>query len=281
MHSDNDPSESTVSFQRGRYVGLIVAAVVVVLGVAAVLALSGVFERKKKIDPAEYDNVEGCPCSCDRSEAMTAELRAVGGDTALDALEASLATIAEREAAGYVTEAMIAHRLRLLALERELPQTRPAFVAAFTARVPARHHPLRSIDGDTLRARMELHVHGATTEWIRGHEKPLRTSFLLAIELENPTDAGRVVRPPTIASSAPYPISRWYVRTDGGSSGHPWDGKLAPRQRMLVHAIGYVGADLPRKAAIDAAVRFESSTFHLATRARARWNEIEPSRERL
>jgi hypothetical protein len=278
----NPDDDTTQNFQRGRYRGLVVAAVVVVLGVAAVLALSGVFERKKKILPAESDNKEGgCPCSCDRSQEMTAELRAVGGDSAHDALESSLATIAEREAAGYVTEAMIAHRLRLLTLEHELPSTRPAFVAAFTPLVPTHDRPLQTIDRDGLRARMELHVHGATTEWIRGREKPLRASFVLAMEIENPTNAARIVRPPSIASSAPYPISRWYVRDDRGRSGQPWDGKLAPRQRQLVHAIGYVGADLVPKTPIAAAVQFESSTFHLETRARARWNEIEPTQLRF
>jgi hypothetical protein len=45
----------------------------------------------------------------------------------------------------------------------------------------------------------------------------------------------------------------------------------------VVHVIGYVGEALRPKSEIAAAVRFESSTFRIETRARARWNEREPS----
>src|SRR5262245_7787279 len=118
----DQPPGSTPDFKRGRYVGLIVFVVALVAGVATVLALSGVFESKKPRRPAaDYDNKEGgCPCQCDRSEDMAAELRARPGSEALAAIDKSLRTIAEREAAGYVTEAMIEHRLRLLDVDREL-----------------------------------------------------------------------------------------------------------------------------------------------------------------
>ena len=267
--------DSTPNFQGGRYRGLIVAAVVVVVAVVAVLALSGMFTPKKSREyvlPEEnVDNKEGgCPCSCDRSEAMAAELRTLGGDAARIGIADSLATIAEREAAGYITEAMVAHRLRLLGVDRELSGA-STFAAPQAVELS---QPLRRIDGGRLLARMELWVHGATTEWVRGREKPLRASFVLAIELENRTDARRSVKPPVIEASAPYPISRWYVR---GESGQPWDGELAARERKVVFAIGYVGEELRPKTRIQATVRFESAAFQLATRARARWNDLEPT----
>jgi hypothetical protein len=126
----------------------------------------------------------------------------------------------------------------------------------------------------SLRVGMQLAVHGQTTEWVHDRPKLLRASFLLSIGLENATDRERVVKQPVIEAGAPFPISRWYVR---GESGEPWDGVLGARERKVVHVIGYVGEALRPKARIAAAVRFESSTFRIETRARARWNERAPS----
>src|SRR5262245_4411294 len=102
-------SEPPPDFKRGRYVSLIVFLVVAVLGIVGVIVLSGVMERKRARDDA---NKEGCPCNCDRSVAMAAEVRAQGGEPGLRAIDESLATISERERGGYITEAMIEHRLR-------------------------------------------------------------------------------------------------------------------------------------------------------------------------
>jgi hypothetical protein len=73
--------ESASSFTRGRYRGAIVALVVFVLAVVAVLALSGVLERKRPraIDRSSDDNKEGgCPCGCDHSKATDAARRNAG-----------------------------------------------------------------------------------------------------------------------------------------------------------------------------------------------------------
>src|SRR5262249_29680367 len=62
----------------------------------------------------------GCPCGCDRSVSMVAELRDEGGPEAIRSIDDSLRTIAEREDAGYITERMVQHRLRLLGLAKDL-----------------------------------------------------------------------------------------------------------------------------------------------------------------
>src|SRR5512134_492570 len=114
--------ESVPNFKQGQRRVWIVAAICLVLGVAAVFALSGVFDKKPKrsSEEAEQNREGGCPCGCDRSETMAAELRTGKADDASSAIERSLATISEREAAGYITERMVLHRLRLLDLEREM-----------------------------------------------------------------------------------------------------------------------------------------------------------------
>ncbi len=268
------PPDSTPDFKRGRWLGLIAFAVVVVLGIAGVLALSGVFGSKNyKANP---DNKEGCPCNCDRSTAMVAEVRALGGDEALAAIDKSLTTIAEREAGGYITEAMVSHRLRLLDLEREMrqagkisaPRTR-----TFPPGDPRLRERLEDVANGGLRVGVNLAVHAQMLEWVHDRQKLQRACFLLSLELENLTDRERVVKMPSIDASAPFPISRWYV---SGESGAPWDGRLGAHEKKSVRVIGYVGEALPPKAKIEATIHFESSTFRATTRARSRWNRVEP-----
>jgi hypothetical protein len=280
--------ESTPDFKRGRYLGLIVFLVAVVLGVGAVLALSGVFENKRRstVEADEPDNKEGgCPCSCDRSKAMAAELRGLGGDTARRAIDKSLATIAEREEAGYVTEAMIAHRLRLLDLEREMRRAgtipaalRPRLLPFGNTEPPGLREELRVVGDGRLRVGMQLIVHGQTTEWVVDRQKLLRACFLLSMQVQNTTDDDRVVKKPVILASAPFPISRWYV---SGESGEPWDGALNARERKTIHVIGYVGEALSPNTTLEATIHFESSTFRATTRARSRWNQVEPTHASL
>jgi hypothetical protein len=269
-----DSIDPVPEFKRGRYLGLIVAAVVVVLGVGVVLALSGVFEKKKtrqQMEQEGYNKEGGCPCQCDRSQAMARELRDLKGAGALDAIQRSLDTIAEREAAGYVTDAMISHRLRLLGVRAELGGDGAFHGDGFHHRAGRQLHPIA--DGN-LRVGMELIVHGQTTEWVNGREKPLRPCFLLVLELENAAAAPRMVKAPEVVTHVPLPVSRWYVK---GEAGTPWSGRLAAKERKTVHVIGYVGGDLAPAAKVEATVRFESSTFHATTRARSRWNSVEPS----
>jgi hypothetical protein len=273
---------STPDFKRGRYLGLIVAVVVTLVAVAGVLALSGVFTPKKKVAPVDpyQDNKEGgCPCDCDRSKAMAAEMRALGGEGALRSIDKSLATIAEREESGFVTEAMISHRLRLLDVEREMQKAGTIAFALQPRALPfsgIQHRTLRqeAVDDGRLRVGMELAVHGQNTEWVANKQKLQLACFVLSLDVENATDAERVVKKPVIASSVPFPISRWYLR---GENGEPWDGKLVGRERKSVHVIGYLGAPVKPKTEVEATIQFESSTFRAKTRARSRWDHIEPT----
>ena len=263
--------DSTPNFQRGRWRGLIIFVVVMVVGVAIVFALSGVFKEKRRKSNAEEnaDNQEagGCPCQCDRSEDMANELRSRNGEEAHAAIDESLRTIAEREALGYVTEAMIQHRLRLLDLERELePSTAGARL------VPHAGLPIdqRAVEDASLRARMELVVHGQINEWVNDRQKLQSACFVLSMEIENLKGDERLVRKPTIEASVSFPISRWYVR---GSMGEPWDGKLEPREKKSVYAIGYLGSAVSPKTKVDADIHFESLSVRTSTRALGRWNQ--------
>ncbi len=276
--------ESIPNFKRGRYLGLIAFVLALVAGVAAVLALSGVFEGKKqrRIEFNSENREGGCPCNCDRSKAMAAELRALGGDGALRAIDKSLATIAEREESGYITEAMITHRLRLLNVEREMRQAGTIPAALHTRALPfsdlehrAVRPELRVIDGGSLRVGMELIVHGQTTEWVVNRQKLQLACFLLSMEIRNSSDAERIVKQPRVVANVPFPISRWYSR---GENGQPWDGKLKGQERKLIHVIGYVGKPISPKTRVDATIQFESATFHATTWARARWDRVEPTR---
>lgn len=282
-HREVTPSpSSTPDFKRGRYLGLIVAVVVTLLGIIAVLALSGVFTPKQKVaprDPYEDNKEGGCPCNCDRSKAMAAELRVLGGEGALRSIDKSLATIAEREEAGYVTEAMILHRLRLLDVEREMQKAGTLALALHPRPLPfsgIEHQALRQVDVDAgrLRVGMQLAVHGQTTEWVANKQKLQLACFVLQLEVENVTDAERVVKKPAIVSRVSFPISRWYVRSQ---NGEPWDGKLGARERKSVHVIGYLGSPISPKTEVEARIEFESSTFRAKTRARSRWDRIEPT----
>jgi hypothetical protein len=123
----------------------------------------------------------GCPCGCDRSAAMTAELRERGGDAAQGAILATLKTIAEREDAGYITEAMLEHRLRLLDLRAELDPAGSVTTLGPRDRgvppaEPRRHGELPMAQDTALRVTAELLAHGETTELVAA----ARSSFARA-----------------------------------------------------------------------------------------------------
>jgi len=275
---DESPG-STPDFKRGRWVGLIVFVVAMVVGLATVAALSGVFEPKRGrriVQPEERgDNKEGgCPCNCDRSEEMAKELRSEASGDALAAIDRSLRTIAEREAAGYVTEAMVTHRIRLLDLEGELDPSDTLPLAARSRILPAVGAPLdarhAAAENASLRTRMELVVFGQATEWINDRRKLQKACFALSMDVENLKTDERVVRKPMIEASVAFPISRWYVR---GTPGAPWDGKLRAREKKFVYAIGYVGSAVTPETRLDADIHFEAMTLHTSTRALRRWDE--------
>jgi hypothetical protein len=217
----------------------------------------------------------GCPCGCDRSETMTAELRERGGDAARDAILATLRTIAEREDAGYITEAMLEHRLRLLDLR---PEIDPAWsVATLGPRdrgvppaEPRRHSELRMAQDGALRVTAELIAHGETTELVNGREKLLRASFVLRLELKNLGSERVRLGPPAILARVPFPVSRWYVV---GGDGRPWDGILDGGATASVNAVGYLGEPVRPGTELEATVHVHSLVLRARARARGRWDE--------
>jgi hypothetical protein len=206
----------------------------------------------------------GCPCGCDRSRDMVDELRHKDKRDALSEVDESIRTIGQREDAGYITERMVEHRLRLLALGSELgaPQrARP-------------HHPspihARTLSDGAVRFTADLVVHGETTEIIRGKEKPLRASFVVRIDVENAGASPITVERPTLESDVPLPIKRWYA---AGTDGQPWDGVLAAHEKRRVHVIGYAGEPLRPGTRVNATLRFGASSAPLGATAKQRWDE--------
>ena len=219
-----------------------------------------------------YDNKEGgCPCSCDHSQELASELEALGGEEALERIDDTLAIIAEREDAGFVTEAMVSHRLRLLDLAAKLGM--PSFFdhTLWSRNADrAQRGGLLPVDGDGLRVRSELVVHGEKTETIRGKPKLQRACFRLWLEVENTSDEPRVLQVPALQANVPLPVSRWYIED---SEGREWSGALAAREKASVLVIGYVGEPIPPGAEIQATIELESLEIPVTTRARNRWYE--------
>jgi hypothetical protein len=90
--------------------------------VTATVSLGGLkFKQSTQVQEGIFAK---CPCGCDRSAQRIEELRRMGGQAAIEAIDQALATIAERVSKGYVAEQMIAHRLRLLALADEIRKGR-------------------------------------------------------------------------------------------------------------------------------------------------------------
>ena len=215
----------------------------------------------------------GCPCGCDHSEAMAAELRLLGGAPALARIESSIHTIGEREDAGYITEAMVRHRLRLLGLRGELePGAERAYARPIGSPLPS-GSPARA--GQDTSVRAQLIVHGDTVEQVNGRQKPLKACFLLRMEIENTAPTGITVAAPRLEAGVPLPVSRWYL---AGTAGEPWDGRLGRGEKKTVHVIGYTGQALAPGTDVDATIRFESLVLEANARARGHWNEPEPAR---
>lgn len=215
---------------------------------------------------------------------MAAELEARGGEGARADIERSLKTIAEREDAGYITEAMVEHRLRLLGLLRAPSKgstiAKPAGLNAQSvdrgvpfepalAKLPA-SAPV--VERGALRGRAVLTAHGEATEIVNGHEKPLRASFRVGLELENLSAKKLALELPTIEGRAGYPISRWYELS---GDGRPWDGSLAAGEKKVINIIGYLADHVKPGTDLEARVHVQSLVFETKTKARRRWNKPE------
>lgn len=216
----------------------------------------------------------GCPCGCDRSEKMLAELRLDSSRRALDTVDFSLRTIGAREDAGYITERMVQHRLRLLGLDAELGGAGCASgggAGRCGAKVGARSDaPVASNASTRVRAELILHAEG--TEIVNDEPKLLKACFLVRMDIANTSNEVMTFHAPTIDTIAPFEVSRWYV---AGTAGEPWDGVLPPGAERSVHAIGYAGRPLRAGEEVPATIRFESLDLQTSARARGHWNDVE------
>lgn len=195
-------------------------------------------------DPSGNNTEGGCPCGCDRSEDLVDELRGLPRGEALASARRSLATIGEREQLGYVTEAMVQHRLRLKAFEAELlVPGEAAFEVGLHPRTPelraARMQQTPRTAGD-LAVRSELLVFGATTEIVGGRSKDLKPCFRLWLRLENQGSQARTLPRPTVhGEPGTFDVRRWYLEDGDGAA---WDGVLPPGEARSVLLVGDLDA---------------------------------------
>lgn len=224
--------------------------------------------EKPKVRPALPPGVkgeEGCPCGCDHSEQMAAELSSKPAGEAKQAILSSLAAIGEREDAGYVTVAMVEHRRRLLALARR----RDLGVSARpSAPAPSGDNPPVLVANDRLRVAADLIVHGEHSELVRGREKLLKAAFVVNLELENLSDQAWTLGRPEITGALRFPVERWYTL---GTEGEPWSGALAAREKRSLYVIGYLSSDVTPGNAIHATLTLDGLRLELDTRARRKW----------
>jgi hypothetical protein len=265
----DDPAPDFKQGTPPRAVVIAVLVVIALLGAIATVAwMPGREERQRRARETDNnaDNKEGggCPCGCERSEALVRELRERPVADALRTIDDSLETIAAREATGYVTEAQVEHRLNLLALREDLGDARP-----FPWVAPRWQRGTGTADGP-VRVVTELVVHGEATETVHGRPKLQRAHFVARIQLRNAGPAPVVIEPPRIAASVGMPVSRWYTV---GTAGHPWDGRLGAGEERATHAIGYLDEPVPPGTEIAATIAVGAAVTRVTVRARARWDE--------
>jgi len=204
---------------------------------------------------------------------MVASLRDQDRGASLTALRASLIAISEREQLGYVTDAMVSHRLRLRGLEASLL---PVDEARFSAPLSTRAAALRTARAELPVARVlglavqsELLVYGATTDIVRGQPKPLLASFRVWLGIENVGSSPRTLSLPSVRGSVPLEVSRWYLE-DG--DGEPWSGQLDPGEKRSVLLIGYLGEQIPPGAGVLLSIDLDGVKLPLASPALSSWD---------
>ena len=216
--------------------------------------------------------LEGCPCGCDHSEQMLAELEAKPAPASLKAARKSLGVIADREDAGYITDAMVAHRLRLRAFERakatDASTRAPRSEEATWARGLKRGGFVRQLLGD-LAVRSEFLVFGRTLEIVNGKDKELAPCFRIWLELWNGTDRTLSIELPHLEGNATYDVRRWYLED---TDGEPWDGVLGPSELRSVLLIGYVTSPLEPGEVVSTKLMLNGHTLQETTRALGSWD---------
>lgn len=252
--------------RRWKWIGAGVAAVIVIVG--GYLLYSSIRERRDEARLRKWQEEErkaggtGCPCGCDRSATMAADLVIEGGDDAARAIEKTLVTIAEREAVGYVTERMIQHRLRMLAVAKELERTDIVHGATSAAR--CRREPT---EGDGLRVCTDIVLHGERFERVNGEPKKIGSSFRVWLEIENVGETDRTLETPSLEAGAfVLPVSRWYLE---GGAGERWDGVVRARTKVRVNVIGDAATPVAPGTALDVTLTLEGLRLPLHAEALA------------
>ena len=209
-----------------------------------------------------------CPCGCDHSVEMVASIDMLDNDPALLEIERILAIQAEREhLVGYITEAMVTHRLRLMDLAtQKLGQAPPLPKPSSRALVLRQSRMnLPPVADDRIQVRTEMIAYGDYREEIRGKEKHYPASFRLWVEATNLTSDALTLAPPTLASQVPLPVSRWFVED---TVGQPFDGRLKAGETKSLLVIGDMGEPIKAGAEFDVNVRFDELDIPIRVRTR-------------
>lgn len=181
----------------------------------------------------------------------------------------SLAAIAEREDAGYITLAMVEHRVRMLSVAGHFVLDIPArpFAPA-----PTGDQPPTAREDARLRVAADLVVHGEHSEIVLGREKLLHAAYRVHLQLENTSDQSVTVSRPKITGNKAFDFARWYVL---GTEGQPWNGRLAPHTKLSVYVIGGTGFEVRPGDDVQATLVIDDIELALATKARQKWYGLE------
>jgi hypothetical protein len=209
-----------------------------------------------------------CPCGCDQSEAMAADIDKLDKEPALIEIERILKIQAKREhLIGYITEAMITHRLRLLDLATQKmgqapPLPKPS-ARALALRQSRNKRP--AVTNNRLQVRTEMIAYGDYREKIQGKDKHYPAAFRLWMEVTNLTGEPLTLAAPTLASSVPLPVSRWFLED---TTGMPFDGRLKRGETKSILVIGDMGEPIKAGVEFDVNVRFDTLEIpiHVYTR---------------
>jgi hypothetical protein len=192
-------------------------------GYCSFVPKDGTCVNERGVTHWDGDHEGGCPCGCDHSEEMIASLHEQTDQEALGAARRSITTIGEREQAGYITEAMVTHRLRLRQLEAELsPNPLALSPAPHVERRRAARGRLPLVAAGELSVRQELLVFGDTTERVNGRDKDLTACFRWWLSIENTGPVKATLAMPVVLGSRSLELGGAVANTKVVALGR-WD----------------------------------------------------------
>jgi hypothetical protein len=199
---------------------------------------------------------------------MAADIDKLDKEPALIEIERILKIQAKREhLIGYITEAMITHRLRLLDLATQKmgqapPLPKPS-ARALALRQSRNKRP--AVTNNRLQVRTEMIAYGDYREKIQGKDKHYPAAVRLWMEVTNLTGEPLTLAAPTLASSVPLPVSRWFLED---TTGTPFDGRFKRGETKSILVIGDMGEPIKAGVEFDVNVRFDTLEIpiHVYTR---------------